>query len=157
MKSPYTPPPHGEPAVKTFSSNNDFDHCGVELDDALLDARFDLATWHEGFLLLRADLTKEQALATVENLRWLVEKSFEPNAEARVENHVASLPGPKALGSEALDELENMCRQHCYTIKAERDYNGQVAGTLVTDSGALSVNADALRTLAAAILRASES
>ena len=42
---------------------------------------------------------------------------------------------------EALDALESMARQHCYTRKVERDYNGQVAGTLVTDSGALSAEA----------------
>lgn len=51
------------------------------------------------------------------------------------------------LGS-VLDALESMCYQHCYTQRAERDYNGQVAGTLVTDSGALSANATALETLA---------
>ena len=47
-----------------------------------------------------------------------------------------------------LDPLEDMARQHCHTGTASRDYNGQVAGTLVTDSGALSANAEALRTLA---------
>lgn len=47
-----------------------------------------------------------------------------------------------------LDALESMCYQHCFTQRVERDYNGQVAGTLVTDSGALSTNAAALETLA---------
>ena len=38
---------------------------------------------------------------------------------------------------EILEELEHMCRQHCYTNEA----------TKVTDSGCLSANADALRLL----------
>ena len=50
----------------------------------------------------------------------------------------------------ALDALENMARQHCHTSKVDRDYNGQVAGTLVTDSGAISANADTLEILWAA-------
>lgn len=47
-----------------------------------------------------------------------------------------------------LEELESMARQHCHTRKVGLDYKGQVAGTLVTDSGALSANALTLRTLA---------
>jgi hypothetical protein len=50
--------------------------------------------------------------------------------------------------TELLDALEEMARQHCHTGTAAKDHNGQVAGTLVTDSGAISTNADALRTLA---------
>ena len=52
-------------------------------------------------------------------------------------------------GCSTLDALESMARQHCLSVKAERDYNGQVAGTTVTDSGALSADAEALETLAA--------
>jgi hypothetical protein len=48
-----------------------------------------------------------------------------------------------------LESLESMARQHCDTRKCTRDYNGQVAGTLVTDSGAISANGEALETLAA--------
>lgn len=48
-----------------------------------------------------------------------------------------------------LDALESMARQHCLSLKAERDYNGQVAGTTVTHSGALSADAEALEVLAA--------
>ena len=47
-----------------------------------------------------------------------------------------------------LDALESMARQHCFTGKVDRDYNGQVAGTFVTDSGALSANAEVLEILA---------
>jgi hypothetical protein len=47
-----------------------------------------------------------------------------------------------------LDILESMANQHCHTGVAHRDYNGQLAGTLVTDSGALTANGDALRFLA---------
>jgi len=50
--------------------------------------------------------------------------------------------------TQILDALQSMCYQNCYTGKVERDYNGQVAGTLVTDSGALSAEAEALRILA---------
>ena len=45
---------------------------------------------------------------------------------------------------ETLDALEEMARQHCYSKTVECDYNGQVAGTVVTDSGALSASRDAL-------------
>lgn len=48
----------------------------------------------------------------------------------------------------ALDALEDMAAQHCHTQRVERDYNGQVAGSLVTDSGAISANAGALELLA---------
>ena len=44
--------------------------------------------------------------------------------------------------------MEDLARQHCHTSPAGRDYNGQVAGTLVTDSGALTANSIALRRLA---------
>jgi len=53
-----------------------------------------------------------------------------------------------ALESAALDALRSMCGQHCDTRKAEKDYNGQVAGSLVTDSGAITANATALQLLA---------
>ena len=56
--------------------------------------------------------------------------------------------GSTAFLGSVLDALESMCYQHCYTQKAKKDYNGQIAGTLVTDSGALSANATALETLA---------
>jgi len=52
-----------------------------------------------------------------------------------------------ASGSGALDALESMARQHCHTGKVDRDYNGQVAGTHVTDSGGISANAEALEIL----------
>lgn len=51
-------------------------------------------------------------------------------------------------GNEVLDELEGMARQHCHTELVHRDYNGQVAGTMVTDSGATSSDAEALHMLA---------
>lgn len=47
-----------------------------------------------------------------------------------------------------LDRLEDMARQHCHTAVAKRDYNGQVAGSKVTDSGALTTSAEVLRVLA---------
>ena len=40
--------------------------------------------------------------------------------------------------------LEMLTRHSCHTSKAERDYNGQVAGTDVTDSQAIGANAMAL-------------
>jgi hypothetical protein len=46
-----------------------------------------------------------------------------------------------------LDALEGMARQHCHSGVAIRDYNGQVAGTVVTDSCAQSANCDALAVL----------
>lgn len=47
-----------------------------------------------------------------------------------------------------LEALEDMARRDCHTGTALRDYNGQVAGTMVTDSGAITVHAIALRRLA---------
>jgi len=58
--------------------------------------------------------------------------------------------GTWASGTGMVDVLENLARQHCHTARVASDYNGQVAGTLVTDSGGISVNADALLELAAA-------
>jgi hypothetical protein len=52
--------------------------------------------------------------------------------------------------ADLLDTVEDLARQHCHTGTALRDYNGQVAGTLVTDSGALTTDAIALRRLAEA-------
>ncbi len=54
------------------------------------------------------------------------------------------------MSTEHLESLEDMARQHCHTGQVERDYHGQIAGTFVTDSGALSANAEALRLLASA-------
>lgn len=56
----------------------------------------------------------------------------------------------RRLLAEVLDEIETAARAACSTVKVERDYKGQVAGSLVTDSGALSTNAEWLRRLAAA-------
>lgn len=49
--------------------------------------------------------------------------------------------------SEYLDQIENMARQHCFTDKQVRTYNG-VRESNITDSGGTSTDADALRTLA---------
>lgn len=56
----------------------------------------------------------------------------------------------EAVKREALDEAESAARQSCHTGQAKRDYMGQVAGTLVTDSGAISTYAELLRRLAEA-------
>ena len=52
--------------------------------------------------------------------------------------------------AELLTVLEILARHSCHSGKAERDYNGQVAGTKVTDSGAIAANAMALCRLAEA-------
>jgi hypothetical protein len=52
--------------------------------------------------------------------------------------------------AELLTVLEILARHSCHNRKAERDYNGQVAGTKVTDSGAIAANAMALCRLAEA-------
>ena len=54
----------------------------------------------------------------------------------------------EALAAKLLDALEGLARQNCHTEIVDRDYNGQVAGTFVTDSGACSTNAEALEVLA---------
>ena len=52
-----------------------------------------------------------------------------------------------SMNDRLLDALVAMCEQHCETRVATKDYNGQVAGSKVTDSGALSANAEALHLL----------
>lgn len=47
-----------------------------------------------------------------------------------------------------LEALESMARQHCDSRVVAKDYNGQVAGSRVTDSGAISASAEALELLA---------
>jgi 2',3'-cyclic-nucleotide 2'-phosphodiesterase (5'-nucleotidase family) len=49
---------------------------------------------------------------------------------------------------ELLEVIEYMARQHTHTALVDRDYNGQVKGTRVTDSGALSSNQSVLELLA---------
>jgi len=56
-------------------------------------------------------------------------------------------PSPPAAGSDLLDELESMARQHCYTDRTQKTYQG-VPEINTTDSGALSADSEALRTLA---------
>jgi len=72
-----------------------------------------------------------------------------PNCEAApwVVEEVKKLERENAA---LLDTVEDLARQHCYTGTALRDYKGQVAGTLVTDSGALTTDSIALRRLAEA-------
>ena len=50
-------------------------------------------------------------------------------------------------GSEFMDQLEDMARQHCFTDKHVRTYHG-VPEFNVTDSGGTSTDAETLRTLA---------
>jgi len=52
-----------------------------------------------------------------------------------------------ALEQELAEELESSCRQGCLTSKVDSDYMGQIAGSMVTDSGAISTYADQLRRL----------
>lgn len=65
--------------------------------------------------------------------------------EAVVESHIEERV--KAALEDYLEMIESGARYSCHTSKADRDYNGQVAGSLVTDSGAISTNAHALRFL----------
>ena len=52
----------------------------------------------------------------------------------------------KTTPEELLDQLESMARQHCHTA-AKQTYKG-IIETNITDSGGLSADAEALRTLA---------
>ena len=52
--------------------------------------------------------------------------------------------------AELLTVLQILARHSCHTGRAERDYNGQVAGTEVTDSGGIAANALALCRMAEA-------
>lgn len=68
-------------------------------------------------------------------------------AEARVQEVEAELA---AAQKEILDEIEGAARQGCASNTVERDWKGQVAGTVVTTSGAISTYAEQLRRLSAA-------
>lgn len=101
-----------------------------------------------------------KCLAACVEYRAKLDKLEAENAElrnelARVNNQTnweCTCGGTDCAGqnenAELLKVVEDMARQHCHTGVADRDYNGQVAGTLVTDSGALSANAKLLRLLA---------
>jgi len=52
--------------------------------------------------------------------------------------------------ADLLTVLEILAKHSCHSGKVERDYNGQVAGTEVTDSDAIAANAMALCRLAEA-------
>ena len=95
------------------------------------------------------DNAKEEALLLMK------ENAELRNELARVNGQtmwVCSCGGTDCAGlkenAELLEVVEDMARQHCHRGVADRDYNGQVAGTLVTDSGALSADAKLLRLLA---------
>ena len=55
---------------------------------------------------------------------------------------------PETDQAVSIDTVEALARQECHTEKVEKDYMGQVAGTLVTDSGAITCRANSLRLLA---------
>lgn len=105
-----------------------------------------------------SDINK--CLAACQEYRNKLDKLEAENAElrnelARVNNQTnweCTCGGTDCAGQKENAELrevvEDMARQHCHTGVADRDYNGQVAGTLVTDSGALSANAKLLCLLA---------
>jgi hypothetical protein len=66
-----------------YHANNDYDCTGATVSEAYADANFELATGIAATLFLRHDLTREQALKEVDNLRWLVEQRFPQNVEGR--------------------------------------------------------------------------
>jgi hypothetical protein len=71
-----------------------------------------------------------------------------PGAREEIERlrfHVEQLSADKIR---LIETLESMARQHCGGGLAIRDYLGQVKGTRVTDSGALTGNEEALEELA---------
>lgn len=68
-----------------------------------------------------------------------------------MEKQIAELEQDKArLESEVLDAIEDAARGACHTAKQNREHNGIAAGSLITDSGAISANAENLRRLAEA-------
>jgi hypothetical protein len=65
-----------------YHANNDYDCTGATVSEAYADANFELATGIAATLFLRHDLTREQALKEVDNLRWLVEQRFPQNVKS---------------------------------------------------------------------------
>jgi hypothetical protein len=62
-----------------YQANNDYQRDGVTPEQGLSEADFELRTCTPAFLFLRHDLSKQDALAQVDNLRWLVEQAYGPN------------------------------------------------------------------------------
>jgi hypothetical protein len=59
----------------TYQANNDYE-MGAEHEHVLDDLEFELRTGTLGAVQIRSDLNKEDALKLVDNLRWLVERSY---------------------------------------------------------------------------------
>lgn len=63
--------------VRYYQSNNDFHQTPVSANEAIADALFEMETGTAAFLIIGSGLTKDQALAQIDNLRWLVKQAFE--------------------------------------------------------------------------------
>jgi len=111
---------------------------------------------------LEARWSQESTAAKAANLEVKLNESQRENADLRAKlayldgrtNWLCTCGGTDCNGQreneELLTVLHILARHSCPTGKAESDYNGQVAGTEVTDSGAIAANALALCRLAEA-------
>lgn len=129
--------------LKIKTAQND----ALQAEVALMRAehRLKMATENAEILDLRAEMQRitQTALEIAKErdkaeAAWVVLKAEYTTARADSER----------LAGELAEEMESSCRQGCCTRKVEADCNGQVAGSMVTDSGALSTYADQLRRLA---------
>jgi hypothetical protein len=60
----------------SYQANNDFE-MGETHDEVIDDLEFELRTGTPGALQIRSDLSKEDALKLIDNLRWLAEQSYD--------------------------------------------------------------------------------
>jgi hypothetical protein len=80
----------------------------------------------------------------LKKLIWHIDQHAIAPAVAERDKRIAELE------EEILNEIEDAARGACHTAKQEREHNGIAAGSLITDSGAISANAENLRRLAEA-------
>jgi hypothetical protein len=59
----------------SYQANNDF-ATQQNHSEVIDDLEFELRTGTPGALQIRSDLTKEEALKVIDNLRWLAEQSY---------------------------------------------------------------------------------
>jgi hypothetical protein len=59
----------------SYQANNDFT-TQQNHSEVIDDLEFELRTGTPGALQIRSDLTKEEALKVIDNLRWLAEQSY---------------------------------------------------------------------------------
>jgi len=83
-----------------------------------------------------------------EHARYSIPADHRRDDDLRMSAFIDRAERVEAENAALLEIIESAAWHICGTRRVDHNYNGQVAGTLVTDSGALSIGAELLRTLA---------